>query len=55
MQPAQTTSPPAAAIAAMHSRDDKPVVTMSSTMATRAPGSRWNPRRKRNWPPSRST
>ena len=42
---AQTTSPPAARIASTVSREESPVVTMSSTIATRSPGSRWNPLR----------
>ncbi len=46
---------PAAWIAAMHSRDDRPVVTMSSTMTIRAPAGIAKPRRSSNSPPRRST
>jgi hypothetical protein len=55
MQPATTTSPPAAWIAAIHSRELRPVVTMSSTIAILAPGWMVKPRRSLNDPPSRST
>ena len=37
------------------SRDDRPVVTMSSTISTRAPAGMAKPRRSLNTPPSRST
>ncbi len=55
MQAAQATTAPVSSMAAMHSRDESPVVTMSSTMATLIPGSRKKPRRSLNAPPSRST
>ena len=53
-QAAPTVTPPSAAIPAMHSRDDKPVVTMSSTISTRAPLSMENPRRSASLPSTRS-
>ena len=44
-----------ASIAAIASRDDRPVVTTSSTISTLRPGSRRKPRRRPNTPSGRST
>ena len=49
------TRPPAAAIAAIASRELRPVVTTSSIISTFCPGSSAKPRRSSNVPAGRST
>lgn len=53
-QQAPTVTPPCSVIAAMHSRDDSPVVTMSSTIRQRVPGSIRKPRLSVSLPSTRS-
>ena len=54
-QAAPTIVPGCSRRASRHSREESPVVMMSSTISTRAPGAIEKPRLNRNAPSSRST